>query len=92
MTEVLGRIAAFCDQLRGAVYATGPDKSLAHRNKASYASHKLQIRITAPDFRPFENPSEYRIPDVVDCKVDADKWKSSGRVWGVYDVRHTIKT
>jgi hypothetical protein len=91
MTEVLGRVNTFCDQLRGVVSATGRDKSLVHRNKASYAAYKLQIRITAPDFRPFDDPDMYENPEVADGKVKSSDWMSSGRVWGVYDVRKTIK-
>jgi hypothetical protein len=90
ITEVLGSIDKFCAGLRDLVSARGSDKSLVHRNVAAYTAFKRNIRVTVPDFRPFEDVGEYLNPEIVDNRVNVKDWVQ-GKTYGLYDVRSIIK-
>ena len=60
--ELVQLIGAFCATVVAMVKGTSEDKSFVHRSREAYDSLKISIRSTAPDFRPFEDPSQYRKP------------------------------
>lgn len=68
ITEVLGWIAAFCNDLRNAVSGKEPDGTLIQRNRKSYADFMIQIHKTAPDFRPFDKDEDFAKPSSPDTK------------------------
>lgn len=61
-TEILSRISSFCADLRGDVYGLNESKDFVHRTQSAFRTFKLTIRGSAPDFRPFTNPSAYLPP------------------------------
>ncbi|OJA20284.1 hypothetical protein AZE42_13533, partial [Rhizopogon vesiculosus] len=85
--EVLERVNAFCDVFKGFVNGSHEDKRLAQRNRALYAIFKRDIRGTAPDFRPFDNPKEYVSLDDIEGKMTLTERDPGVKVMGIYDVR-----
>jgi vacuolar protein sorting-associated protein 1 len=63
VVELLELVTGFCTELREAVFGKHDDKSLVHNNRANYGIFKVAIRATAPDFRPFEDYTQYRRPE-----------------------------
>lgn len=89
-TEVLARVNKFCDALKGVVSGTNSDKSLAQRNRALYTIFAQDIRGTAPDFRPFEQPGQYLRIEALEPEAAAVA-NVEVKTMGVCDVRKTIK-
>jgi hypothetical protein len=91
VTEIIKLITAFCDDLKGAVFAT-KTKDLANSNRVRYQQFKAHIRNTAPDFRPYENPQQYarpvyREPDGDDASLPPP---TGSQTLGLLDVRRVI--
>ena len=63
-TEYLLRVKDFCKEFREAVFGEG-QKTLVQKNRQHYNQLKLDIYRTRPDFRPFEDYTKYRKPEVV---------------------------
>ncbi|KAH7883417.1 P-loop containing nucleoside triphosphate hydrolase protein, partial [Phlebopus sp. FC_14] len=89
--EVLERVNAFCNAFKGAVNGTSSDKSLAQRNRALYSILKKDIRGTAPDFRPFEDPEAYNPIDNLDSDRTLTNRDPSVTMMGLLEVRMTIQ-
>ena len=89
--EVLVRINKFCDALKGVVSGTSSDKSLAQRNRALYTIFAHDIRGTFPDFRPFEQPMQYKRIDALESEEATVVPNVKVQTMGVYDIRKTIK-
>lgn len=89
--EVLVRVNAFCDAFKGVVSGASSDKSLAQRNRALYTIFCQNIRGTSPDFRPFEDPTEYSPMDVLEGEEPAVVKNDRVQTMGVYEVRKTIQ-
>ncbi|KAG1824557.1 P-loop containing nucleoside triphosphate hydrolase protein [Suillus subaureus] len=89
--EVLGRVNAFCDVFKGFVNGSHEDKRLAQRNRALYAIFKRDIRGTAPDFRPFENPGECPPLDDTEGKMTLTERDPGVKVMGIYDISKAIQ-
>lgn len=62
-TEVLLRISEFVTRVKTLVHGGGKNRDMIHTNRDTYTSFKGQIRLTAPDFRPFENVEDYYAPN-----------------------------
>ncbi len=60
--ELVQLVFAFCAAVRATVDGTHDDKAFVHRSLAHYRALRAAVRGTAPDFRPFEDPGEYRRP------------------------------
>ncbi|KAI0925406.1 hypothetical protein AcV7_005662 [Taiwanofungus camphoratus] len=94
-TEILGRVFAFCNDVKDEVYGKEEDKTFVHRNRAVYKTFKIAIRRTAPDFRPFENTSQYGRPrDLVLKHDDSDEEAETDTgtdFMDLYDVRRVIQ-
>ncbi|EIN04192.1 hypothetical protein PUNSTDRAFT_146674 [Punctularia strigosozonata HHB-11173 SS5] len=61
--ELLRMITGFCADVRSIVYGEKQDDMrLVQSNRALYAIFKKAVRATAPDFRPFEDHTRYRLP------------------------------
>jgi len=90
-TEILNRITAFCDDLKGAIFAK-KTTGLANSNRARYNEFKADIRNTAPDFRPYENPEEHERPNYREPDVDDDALPppTGSQTLGLLDVRRVI--
>ncbi|KAG1878984.1 P-loop containing nucleoside triphosphate hydrolase protein [Suillus subluteus] len=89
--EVLGRVNAFCDVFKSFVNGSHEDKRLAQRNRALYSIFKRNIRGTAPDFRPFENPEEYVPLDDTEGKMTLVERNPGVKVMGIYEVSRVIQ-
>lgn len=89
--EVLVRVNAFCDAFKGVVSGSSSDKSLAQRNRALYTILARDIQSTSPDFRPFEQPTQYVSIDLLDPEEWAEVRNERVKIMGVLDVRKTIK-
>ncbi|KAM5542532.1 hypothetical protein V8D89_003991 [Ganoderma adspersum] len=61
-SELVQLVFRFCEAVERTVDGTSDDKSFVHRSREHYRDLKRAIRSTAPDFRPFEHPSEYARP------------------------------
>ncbi|KAF8839209.1 hypothetical protein BDN67DRAFT_1012512 [Paxillus ammoniavirescens] len=83
--EVLGKLNDFCAAFRAAVDGTGSDKRLAQRNRALYADFKRDIRGTAPDFRPFEQPERYKPFDALEPDETLEGRDPGVKTMGVLD-------
>ncbi|EGO22889.1 hypothetical protein SERLADRAFT_471404 [Serpula lacrymans var. lacrymans S7.9] len=94
VAEVISRVNAFCEGLKSAVYGR-EEQGFAQRDRAVFAILKRSIRLTAPDFRPFADPENYRSMD----ESETDLQESPGLkfpnpavpVLGLYQVRKTIQ-
>ncbi|KAG1878986.1 P-loop containing nucleoside triphosphate hydrolase protein [Suillus subluteus] len=89
--EVLGRVNAFCDVFKGFVNGSHEDKILAQRNRALYAIFKRDIRGTAPDFRPLENPEECPPLDDTQGKMTLTERDPGVKMMGIYDISKAIQ-
>ncbi|KAF9220695.1 hypothetical protein BS17DRAFT_810582 [Gyrodon lividus] len=89
--EVVRKISAFCDAYKAAVFGTGSDKSLAQQNRALYELLKRNIRGTAPDFRPFEQPVHFVPFDDLNGAMVLSERDPGVSTMGVYEVRKVIK-
>ncbi|KIK78305.1 hypothetical protein PAXRUDRAFT_334451 [Paxillus rubicundulus Ve08.2h10] len=89
--EVLGKVNDFCAAFKSAVDGTSSDKRLAQRNRALYATFKKDIRGTAPDFRPFENPENYTPFDTLEPDEALGDQNPGVKTMGLAEVRQTIK-
>ncbi|KAG1856026.1 P-loop containing nucleoside triphosphate hydrolase protein [Suillus subalutaceus] len=89
--EVLGRVNAFCDVFKGFVNGSHEDKILAQRNRALYAIFKRDIRGTAPDFRPLENPEECPPLDDTQGKMTLTERDPGVKMMGIYDISKVIQ-
>jgi GTPase SAR1 family protein len=88
--EVLARVNAFCDAFKGVVSGASSDKSLAQRNRALYTIFARDIRGTSPDFRPFDEPTQYLPIDGLESEERVEVRSDKVQIMGVYDVRKTI--
>jgi len=57
--EIIHRVGAFCTRLKGAVDGDNDVRGLVQANRKHYARFCDEIRKTAPDFRPFEQPESH---------------------------------
>ncbi|KIJ12488.1 hypothetical protein PAXINDRAFT_171173 [Paxillus involutus ATCC 200175] len=89
--EVLGKVNEFCTAFKGIIDGTSSDKRLAQRNRALYADFKRDIRGTAPDFRPFENPKQYTPFDSLEPNETLGARNRRVRTMGLSEVRQAIK-
>ncbi|KAG2036974.1 P-loop containing nucleoside triphosphate hydrolase protein [Suillus americanus] len=89
--EVLGRVNAFCDDFKSFTNGSHEDKRLAQRNRALYAIFKRDIRGTAPDFRPFNEPEDYVPLDDTEGNMTLTERDPGVRVMGIYDIRKVIQ-
>jgi hypothetical protein len=89
--EVLGRLNAFCDDFKSFANGSHEDKRLAQRNRALYAIFKRDIRGTAPDFRPFEEPEDYVSLDDTEGNMTLTERDPGVKVMGIYDIRKVIQ-
>ncbi|KAG2131413.1 P-loop containing nucleoside triphosphate hydrolase protein [Suillus bovinus] len=89
--EVLGRLNAFCDDFRSFVNGSHADKSLAQRNRAFYAIFKRDIRGTAPDYRPFNEPQDYVPLDDTEGNMTLTERDPGVKAMGIYDIRKAIQ-
>ncbi|KAG2335265.1 hypothetical protein BDR05DRAFT_954205, partial [Suillus weaverae] len=89
--EVLGRVNAFCDVFKSFVNGSHEDKRLAQRNRALYAIFKRDVRGTAPDFRPFEEPEECPPLDDTEGKMTLTERDPGVKVMGIYDISKVIQ-
>ncbi|KAG0701485.1 P-loop containing nucleoside triphosphate hydrolase protein [Suillus ampliporus] len=89
--EVLGRVNAFCDVFKSFVNGSHKDKSLAQRNRALYALFKREIRGTAPDFRPFDEPEHYIPLDDTEGKMILTERDPGVKVMGIHDIHRVIQ-
>ncbi|KAF8839213.1 hypothetical protein BDN67DRAFT_906024 [Paxillus ammoniavirescens] len=89
--EVLGKVNDFCAAFKGIIDGTGSDKRLAQRNRALYADFKRDIRGTAPDFRPFANPEQYKPFDSLEPNEIFVTRNPAVRTMGLSEVRQAIK-
>ncbi|KAG1742200.1 P-loop containing nucleoside triphosphate hydrolase protein [Suillus lakei] len=89
--EVLGRVNAFCDVFKSFANGSHEDKRLAQRNRALYAIFKRDIRGTAPDFRPFNDPEDYVPLDDTEGNMTLTERDPGVKVMGIYDIRRAIQ-
>ncbi|KAG2091608.1 P-loop containing nucleoside triphosphate hydrolase protein [Suillus cothurnatus] len=89
--EVLGRVNAFCDVFKSFVNGSHEDKLLAQRNRALYAIFKRDIRGTAPDFRPLENPEDCPPLDDTEGKMTLTERDPGVKMMGIYDISKAIQ-
>ncbi|KAG2113562.1 P-loop containing nucleoside triphosphate hydrolase protein [Suillus discolor] len=89
--EVLGRVNTFCDVFKGYVNGSHEDKRLAQRNRALYAIFKRDIRGTAPDFRPLENPEDCRPLDDTEGKMILTERDPGVKTMGIYEISKVIQ-
>ncbi|KAG2046501.1 hypothetical protein BDR06DRAFT_965031 [Suillus hirtellus] len=89
--EVLGRVNTFCDDFKSFVNGSHEDKSLAQRNRALYAIFKRNIRGTAPDFRPFNNPEDYVPLDDTEGNMTLTERDPGVKAMGIYDISRVIQ-
>ncbi|KAG1851703.1 P-loop containing nucleoside triphosphate hydrolase protein [Suillus subluteus] len=89
--EVLGRVNAFCDDFKSFANGSHEDKRLAQRNRALYAIFKRDIRGTAPDFRPFNEPEGYVPLDDIEENMTLTERDPGVKVMGIYDIRKVIQ-
>jgi thymidylate synthase ThyX len=89
--EVLGRVNAFCDVFKSFVNGSHEDKRLAQRNRALYAIFKRDIRGTAPDFRPLENPEDCPPLDDTEGKMTLTERDPGVKMMGIYDISKAIQ-
>ncbi|KAG1844213.1 P-loop containing nucleoside triphosphate hydrolase protein [Suillus subalutaceus] len=89
--EVLGRVNAFCDDFKSFANGSHEDKRLAQRNRALYAIFKRDIRGTAPDFRPFNEPKGYVPLDDIEENMTLTERDPGVKVMGIYDIRKVIQ-
>ncbi|KAG1896029.1 P-loop containing nucleoside triphosphate hydrolase protein [Suillus fuscotomentosus] len=89
--EVLGRVNTFCDDFKSFVNGSHEDKSLAQQNRALYAIFKRNIRGTAPDFRPFNDPKGYVPLDDTEGNMTLTERDPGVKVMGIYDIRRVIQ-
>ncbi|KAG2113719.1 P-loop containing nucleoside triphosphate hydrolase protein [Suillus discolor] len=89
--EVLGRVNTFCDDFKSFVNGSHEDKSLAQRNRALYAIFKRDIRGTAPDFRPFNDPEHYVPLDDTEGNMTLIERDPGVKVMGIYDISRVIQ-
>ncbi|KAG1838318.1 P-loop containing nucleoside triphosphate hydrolase protein [Suillus subluteus] len=89
--EVLGRVNAFCDDFKSFADGSHQDKRLAQRNRALYAIYKRDIRGTAPDFRPFNEPEDYVPLDDTEENMTLAERDPGVKVMGIYDIRKVIE-
>ncbi|KAG1844181.1 P-loop containing nucleoside triphosphate hydrolase protein [Suillus subalutaceus] len=88
--EVLGRVNTFCDDFKSFANGSHEDKRLAQRNRALYAIFKRDIRGTAPDFRPFNEPEDYVPLDDTEENMTLTERDPGVKVMGIYDIRKVI--
>jgi len=62
-SEILLRVADFCNHVKTLVYGSGVDKELIQQNRETYKQFKAAIRLSAPDFRPFDDWEECEKPN-----------------------------
>ncbi|KAG1729547.1 P-loop containing nucleoside triphosphate hydrolase protein [Suillus lakei] len=89
--EVLRRVNAFCDVFKSFVNGSHEDKCLAQQNRALYAIFKRDIRGTAPDFRPFNQPEDYVPLDDTEGDMTLTERDPGVKVVGIYDIRKVIQ-
>ncbi|KAG2141892.1 P-loop containing nucleoside triphosphate hydrolase protein [Suillus clintonianus] len=89
--EVLGRVNAFCDVFKSFVSGSHEDKRLAQQNRALYAVFKRDIRGTAPDFRPFNQPEAYVPLDDTEGNMTLTERDPGVKTMGIYDIRKVIQ-
>ncbi|KAG1775502.1 P-loop containing nucleoside triphosphate hydrolase protein [Suillus placidus] len=89
--EVLGRVNAFCDVFKRFVNGSHEDKCLAQRNRTLYAIFKRDIRGTAPDFRPFNQPEHYVPLDDTEGNMTLSERDPGVKVVGINDIRKVIQ-
>ncbi|KAG1785552.1 P-loop containing nucleoside triphosphate hydrolase protein [Suillus plorans] len=89
--EVLGRVNTFCDDFKSFVNGSHEDKSLAQRNRALYAIFKRNIRGTAPDFRPFNDPEDYVPLDDTEGNMTLTERDPGVKAMGIYDISRVIQ-
>ena len=61
LTEIFHRVSDFCKDFRAAVFGDVHKKFVQH-NRQQYDQLKSDIHSTCPDFRPFEDHSQYHNP------------------------------
>ncbi|KAG2355058.1 P-loop containing nucleoside triphosphate hydrolase protein [Suillus spraguei] len=88
--EVLERVNTFCDDFKSFVNGSHEDKRLAQRNRALYAVFKRDIRGTAPDFRPFNEPEDCVPLDDTEGKMTLTERDPGVKAMGIYDIRRVI--
>ncbi|KAG1761981.1 P-loop containing nucleoside triphosphate hydrolase protein [Suillus occidentalis] len=89
--EVLGRVNEFCDVFKSFANGSHEDKRLAQRNRALYAIFKRDIRGTAPDFRPFNEPEDYVPLDDTEGNMTLTERDPGVKAMGIYDIRRVIQ-
>ncbi|KAG2078691.1 hypothetical protein BDR04DRAFT_1087206 [Suillus decipiens] len=89
--EVLGRVNAFCDVFKSYVNGNHEDKRLAQQNRAFYSMFKRDIRGTAPDFSPFEEPEDYVALDDTEGKMTLTERDPGVKMMGIYDISQVIQ-
>ncbi|RPD52277.1 hypothetical protein L226DRAFT_576779 [Lentinus tigrinus ALCF2SS1-7] len=70
--EVVQWISKFSTDMQAVVYGHSEDKSFVHGSRDAYRALRWKIRRTAPDFRPFEKPEDYRDPGEPDFQRQDD--------------------
>ena len=60
--DVVQRISRFSTDVQAIVQGHNEDKSFVHRSRDAFRSLRWAIRRTAPDFRPFEDPTDFIDP------------------------------
>ena len=54
----------FCKAIHDVVLGRSENKSFVHKNRDVYKTFALDIRVTAPNFQPFERLDEFEMHDV----------------------------
>ncbi|PBK94334.1 hypothetical protein ARMGADRAFT_90464 [Armillaria gallica] len=89
-------IHKFCVDVKAAIEGKEEHKSLVQRNRARYAQFKRDILGTCPNFRPFEDKTQYRDPCIRDEEFEGKDnpyvhMAASEYVMDIKDVRGEIE-
>ena len=89
--EIARRVGEFCKHLQGAVYGQGDMRGLVQANRRHYDQFCNEIGRTTPDFRPFEEPENYRrLAYKEDAGKDVSRLPLIVEPLGVLEVRKFI--
>lgn len=66
------RVSRFCQEMQNVVNGRCEDRSFVHDSREAYRLLRIDIRRTAPDFRPFEDPESHIRPPEPQFQKDED--------------------
>ncbi len=72
IAEVMQRVSRFCQEMQNVVNGRCEDRSFVHDSREAYRLLRIDIRRTAPDFRPFEDPESHIRPPEPQFQKDED--------------------